>query len=92
MMDLNDLPGGANNPHPNAPAQWHVVKRADQLRPGDRFVFTEELGGEGEVVTVASLATYFGTAEVGTEEVDFTISMVTNQMVPLVPDEEEQHG
>lgn len=67
--------------------EFKVVKRADQLRPGDRFIFTQELGGEDEVVTVDSLAVYFGTAEVGTEEVDFTISMLTSQMVSIVADD-----
>lgn len=69
---------------------WNVRKVADQLRPGDRFIFADELGGEGEVVTVeARSANMFGTIEVQTEEIDSTLLLGDRQMVTMAPEEEE---
>lgn len=69
---------------------WLVRKVADDLMPGDRFIFAEDLGGEGEVVTVESRsANMFGTIEVDTEELDFSIDLGDRQMVTMATEEEE---
>lgn len=69
-------------------SDWTVLKTADSLRPGDRFIFGPEIGGEGEVVTVESAANLFGTVEVQTEELDFTIDLVSIQPVMMAEDED----
>jgi len=71
-------------------SEWLVRKVASELRPGERFIFADDLGGEGEVVTVESLATFFGTTEVAVEEFDFTLDLGDRQMVTMATDEEEQ--
>jgi hypothetical protein len=68
---------------------WQFRKTADALRPGDRFIFSDDLGGEGEVLTVESTANSFGTIEVATEEVDFTIDLNHNTWVNIDLEEEE---
>lgn len=70
-------------------SDWNVVKAADSLAPGDRVIFGEEIGGEGDVVTVESIANYYGTTEVQTEELDFTIDVISSQPMRLAPPEEE---
>lgn len=71
-------------------SDWLVRKVADQLRPGDRFIFSDDLGGQGEVVTVESRsANMFGTIEVQTEEFDFTMDLGDRQMVTMAPEEGE---
>lgn len=70
-------------------SEWTVKKAARALRPGDRFIFADDLGGEGEVVTVESAANLFGTVEVQTEELDFTIDLNFNQVVTMAPPEED---
>jgi hypothetical protein len=59
------------------------------LRPGDRLIFSEEMGGEGEVLTVEGTANSFGTIEIAVEELDFTIDAEFNQMVTLAKEEDE---
>lgn len=71
-------------------SEWTVRKFADSLRPGDRFIFGDEIGGEGEVVTVESIANYFGTTEVQTEEMDFTIDVISSQPMRMAPPDEEK--
>ena len=68
-----------------------TLKMANELKRGDRFLFTEELGGEpdAEVVTVDSAVTYYGTTEVWCQEVDFTISLIGAQPVEIVEEEED---
>lgn len=66
-----------------------TLKFANELRTGDRFIFAEELGGEGEVVTVDSSVTYYGTTMIGTEELDFTIELVGAQPVTVLGKEEQ---
>lgn len=61
-----------------------TLKFANELRAGDKFIFGEDLGGEGEVLTVDSSVTYYGTTYVGTEELDFTIDMVGAQPVEVL--------
>lgn len=66
-------------------SEWTVRKRADLLVPGDRFIFAEELGGEGEVLTVESAGKAFGDVEIQTEEIDFCIDLSDTTMVTLAP-------
>lgn len=65
-----------------------IVKvRADRLRPGQRFVFAEEFGGAGEVMTVAAVPTEeFGTLYVETEE-GSELMFTPEQMVQLEVEE-----
>jgi hypothetical protein len=70
-------------------SDWNVVKAADSLRQGDRVIFGEEIGGEGEVVTVESISNHFGTTEIQTEELDFTIDVIGSQPMRMAPPEEE---
>jgi len=72
-------------------SEWTVRKRAELLRPGDRFIFSDDLGGEGEVVTVESRsANMFGTIEVQTEELDFTLDLGNTQFVTVATEEEDR--
>jgi len=70
---------------------WQVRKTADALRPGDRFIFADDLGGEGEVLTVEGAANSFGTIEVAVEEFDFTIELNYNQWVSMDLTEEDSN-
>lgn len=70
--------------------EFVASKPASELRPGDRFVFAEDLGGEGEVVTVASTGDAFSTLAIETDELDFDIEVVSSQMVTIAPEEEEE--
>lgn len=70
--------------------EFVVSKPAGQLRPGDRFIFSEEMGGEGEAVTVESLSDSFGTVSIETEELDFTIEAQSHQWLTIAPDEEDE--
>jgi hypothetical protein len=54
-------------------SDWTVVKRANRVLPGEKFVFTDEMGGEDEVLTVVSTKSYYGTTELEVEEFDFPI-------------------
>lgn len=62
---------------------WIVRLTATELSPGHRFVFAEEFGGEGEILTVESQVCLFGLVEVWTEEIDFPINFLRGQMVTL---------
>src|SRR4029453_13729730 len=62
---------------------WIIRKAASGLRPGGRFVFSDDIGGDGDVVTVESAASMFGTVEVRTEELDFTLNLVAGTLVTL---------
>jgi len=69
---------------------WTVRKVAGELRPDERFIFADDLGGEGEALTVVAVgADMFGTTEVEVEELDFTLDIGTNQMVTMATDKEE---
>jgi len=59
--------------------------RADQLMPGQKFYFSEEIGGENEEVTVESVKDSYGTLSIQTEEMDFTIDVLRSTMLTLVP-------
>lgn len=64
-------------------SEWTVRKAAHQLQPGDRFILDEELGGEGETLTVESAAGFYGTVEIQTEELDFTIDLQASTFVTM---------
>lgn len=71
---------------------WIVRKAAGLLKPGERFVFSEDLGGEGQVLTVTAVsADMFGDTEIATEELDFDLDVRTKQWVTMAR-EEEQDG
>lgn len=65
-------------------SDWTVVLRADLVRPGQQFLFSEELGGEGEWVTVvANSGNLFGTVALETEEFDFDIEVQNTTMLTV---------
>ena len=64
--------------------QLVVKKRADQLQVEDQFVFTETLGGQGELLTVSGWANLFGTIHIATEELDFQLEVTDKQMLLMV--------
>lgn len=72
-------------------AEFTVRKRADQLREGDQFIFDEEMGGEGEVVTVVEIGVMYGLVQVETQELDFDLEMLDRTMVSIQASEEEVH-
>lgn len=70
-------------------SDWTVARRADMLRPGDRFIFGADLGGEGEVLTVAGPAVnHLGTWTLATEELDFDLEMIGPPFVTMAPRED----
>lgn len=70
--------------------EFIVKVRADTLTPGQRIVFSEEFGGEGEVVTVAGTGHSFGTVAVNTEELDFELMFNASAMVEVKADQEQE--
>jgi hypothetical protein len=68
-------------------ASWHVKKAAKSLVPGDWFVWSADLGGEGEHLKVEGKATYLGTVEIWAEDLDHSIDLPENTMVTMVVDE-----
>jgi hydrogenase maturation factor HypE len=68
---------------------WQMQKTADALVPGDKIIFTEAMGGEGEVLTVESIANYFGTVDITTEELDFDLSASAKQWISIDLTEED---
>jgi hypothetical protein len=63
------------------------VVAVDDLKPGQRFEFSEDFGGEGETVTALGPANnLMGTREVGTEELDFNLEFYGNKYVTVVND------
>lgn len=66
-----------------------VSKPAKEMRSGDRFIFAEDIGGEGEVVTVVALVDTFGTIAIETEELDFDVEVLAHQWLQIAPEEEE---
>jgi hypothetical protein len=69
---------------------WQVRKTADALLPGDRIIFSEEMGGEGEVLTVDGISNSFGTIEISTEELDFELMASHNQWISIDLTEEDE--
>lgn len=65
------------------PNSWAIRKPARSLLPGDRFVFTDELGGEGETLTVVRVESGYGITEIETEELDFTIEVLSNHVMVI---------
>lgn len=62
---------------------------ARSLVEGDRFIFAEEFGGEGQVLTVESVSCAFGTVSVMTEELDYAMDFTDKAMVTRVLPVEE---
>lgn len=69
--------------------EFEVSKPAKEMRPGDRFIFSEEMGGEGEVVTVERIIEYAGLVDIVTEELDFRIQAMAHQWLEIAPEEGE---
>lgn len=68
---------------------WVVRKAAGLLKPGEQFIFSDDLGGEGQTLTVESVsADMFGTTEIAVEELDFTLDLSTKQWVTVTTSEE----
>lgn len=72
--------------------EFIVSKPAGELAPGDRFIFAEDMGGEGETVTVESTSDSFGTVSIETEELDFTIEAQSDHWLTIAPEVEEMGG
>ncbi|MDN5895399.1 MAG: hypothetical protein L0H93_15415 [Nocardioides sp.] len=68
---------------------WVVRVPVTRLRAGQRFYFDDEFGGEGDVVTVESQHSSFGTVEVWTAEYDFGLEFMQEQLVTMAADEQE---
>lgn len=64
-------------------SEWQVRKTARVLESGDRIIFSDDLGGEGEVLTVESATNLMGTMAVETEELDFTLDLDQSTMVTM---------
>lgn len=63
---------------------WTVVKSVDELRIGDRFVFSPEYGGEGEVLTVdGGVVNLMGTRVVPVAELEEPIEFHAPTFVQL---------
>ena len=61
------------------------VVAVEDLRPGQRFEFSEEFGGEGETLTATGPATnLLGTRVLATEELDFDLEFYGNAYVTVV--------
>jgi hypothetical protein len=72
---------------------WKVRKDVDYLRAGDRFIFEDWFGGEGEILTATGPAqNLMGTRVVGTEELDFDLEFVTTSLVRIAVDTEARYG
>lgn len=65
--------------------EWVVRKTARALESGDRFIFSEKLGGEGQTVTVDTTVDNFGTVLIYTEELDYTLDVTDTTWVELAP-------
>lgn len=69
-------------------SEWTVRKRAGALLTGDRFIFSEDLGGEGQALTVNHILTAFGTVEIHTDELDFSVDTTQHTMVMLAGEDD----
>ena len=67
-------------------SDWTVRKRAGALLPGDRFIFDEGIGGEGETLTVECIMCPYGIVEIQTQERDFSISVLPSEMLTMAGD------
>jgi hypothetical protein len=47
---------------------WLVRKAAQFLEPGERFIYAPNIGGEGHIVKVVSVESYYGVTMIETEE------------------------
>jgi hypothetical protein len=71
---------------------WAVRKAASLLAPGERFIFAEEIGGEGEVLTVVATMDTLGTTTIETEELDFDIEVLSKQWLTMAPEKRRRVG
>jgi hypothetical protein len=62
---------------------WTISRTADRLEPGQKFIFAEDLGGEGEELTIVSVSNSFGTVSIETEELDFDVEINYKTWVKL---------
>lgn len=65
------------------PNSWAIRKPARALLPGDRFVFGADIGGDLETLTVVAVETGYGITEIETEELDFTIEVLSNHVMVM---------
>jgi len=70
--------------------EWTVKKAVSSLVPGDRIIFSEAMGGEGETVTVECLTAIMSSVAIHTEELDFAIAAMPNQWIEIDLKEGEQ--
>lgn len=61
-------------------------KLAHTLKAGDRIIFTEDIGGEGETLTVDAIFSIMGTVGISTEECDFAINTQPDQWITIATD------
>jgi len=73
-------------------SEWQMHKRPDALKPGDRIIFSDAMGGEGETVTVECVTAFMGDVVIHTEELDFGLGVVASQMIEIDLTEEEEDG
>lgn len=67
---------------------WTVRKTVENLKAGDRIIFDEEFGGEGEVVTAEGPAmNLMGTRVLNVEELDFPLEFATNAWVKIAAED-----
>jgi hypothetical protein len=65
-------------------SDWKVRKAARLLQPGERFIFTEDFGGQGETLTVATAVDLYGVTVIETEEYDdCTLEIGSKQWVTM---------
>jgi hypothetical protein len=75
------------DPWGQAANEWRVQKPARELTAGDRIIFSDEMGGEGEVVTVESATNLLGSIAIHTEELDFGIVAQPHQWINIAVEE-----
>lgn len=69
---------------------WDGRKPAGQMQPGDRFIFSDSMGGEGEVLTVVSIDEFAGIVDIATEELDFSIQAMAHQRLDIPEEDDEE--
>lgn len=62
-------------------------KKSRELESGERIIFTEAMGGEGEILTVEEVTDSYGTIEIHVEELDFAVMATAEyEWVTIAPD------
>lgn len=68
---------------------WTVRKAVRLMVPGERFIFADDIGGDGQVLTVVAIsADMFGITEVEAEELDCTLDLPSTGWVTMATSEE----